>query len=104
VIDKDATLEIEWVRLCDVRFDDQTIDPAQVRFYQDILLGTDGHVAPPILNRDYTVRDGRHRLIAHLAAGRRSARCIIVTQPKRVIVDPDCPVGTAYMLTDETRR
>lgn len=76
-----AALEVDWVDLAAVRFDAQPIDPAQVEFYTDALAGHDGHLAPPILNADMTVRDGRHRLLAHLAAGRTRARVLIVKAP-----------------------
>jgi hypothetical protein len=73
-----AHLVVAWVALDDVRFDDQLIDPKQVRFYAAQLDGHDGHLAPPILNADLSIRDGRHRLLAHRETGRHRARCLIV--------------------------
>lgn len=78
MIPANARMVVEWVPLSEIRFDDQNIDWNQVGFYADQLKGHNDHLAPPILNRDMTIRDGRHRLIAHRAVGRQSARCIVV--------------------------
>jgi hypothetical protein len=79
VIDAADTLTIEWVTLEDILWDDQPLDPAQVDFYAGMLTGHDGHLSPPVLNADFTIRDGHHRLAAHERAGRSSARCVIVS-------------------------
>lgn len=73
-----ARLTVEWVPLDAIIFDDQPIDPAQVTFWATLYQGTDSHCAPPILNDDLTIRDGRHRLLAHRATGRPAARCLVV--------------------------
>ena len=82
VISAAARIDVEWIPLEDVRFDRQPIDRAQVDFYTRLLTGNGDHVGPPILNADRTVRDGRHRLLAHRAAGRTHARCLIVHTPE----------------------
>jgi hypothetical protein len=79
VISPDSGLEVQWVDLGQIRFDNQEISQKQVDYYTGMLRGHDWHLSPPVLNADYTVRDGRHRLLAHIAAGRTAARCIIVT-------------------------
>jgi hypothetical protein len=71
-------MEVAWVAMHRIKWDTQPIDGDQVRFYVEQLAGHDGHLAPPILNEDYTIRDGRHRLIAHNVLGRTFARCLIV--------------------------
>lgn len=69
---------VAWVNLTDVVWDDQPIDEPQVQFYADLLAGHTGHLSLPVLNADLTVRDGRHRLLAHQRVGRTVARVNIV--------------------------
>lgn len=72
-----AALEVAWVPLAAVRWDDQPIDPGTVDTYAALMAGG-GHLAPPILNPDYSIRDGHHRLAAHRALARDRARVLIV--------------------------
>lgn len=78
MIRDEDTLEVRWVPLDAIQWDDQPIDPAQVQFYAGMLATRPGHLSPPVLNPDLTVRDGRHRLRGHEVAGRHRARCLIV--------------------------
>jgi hypothetical protein len=81
MIPADAHLVVTWVSLDDIRWDDQDIDHTKVAYYAAMLQGeTEDHLAPPILNPDLTIRDGRHRLLSHRIAGRHRARCLIVHQ------------------------
>lgn len=74
-----AHLVIEWVSLDSIRFDDQKISPTKLAFYTAQFQGDhEDHLAPPILNANLTIRNGRHRLLAHKAVGRHRARCLIV--------------------------
>lgn len=81
MIAADAPIKVAWVNLDQIRMDDQVIDGHQVQFYTSMLQGHDGHLAPPILNADMTVRDGRHRILGHQAAGRTHVRCLIIDRP-----------------------
>jgi hypothetical protein len=82
MIPADAHLVVQWVSLDDIRFDDQDIDHRKVAYYATLLEadGGEAHLAPPILNANLTIRDGRHRLLSHRIAGRHRARCLIVHQ------------------------
>jgi hypothetical protein len=78
-ISNEATLTVKWVPTSRIRLDDQLIDAGKVDYYRE-LMADGGHLAPPILNPDYTVRDGRHRVLAHRYLGRTHVRVLIVTE------------------------
>lgn len=81
MIPASAHLVVQWISLDDIKWDDQDIDHSKVSYYATMLEGQgDDHLAPPILNANLTIRDGRHRLLAHRIAGRQRARCLVVHQ------------------------
>lgn len=74
-----ALMTVTWIDPATVKHDSQPIDPEQVEFWKDLYERGLGQYAPPMLNADLTVRDGRHRLLAlqHLSM---MARVIIVDE------------------------
>lgn len=75
-----ALAEIEWIDPADAKHDDQPIDFTQVDFWVRQYKKGKGQYAPPILNHDMTIRDGRHRLLAMENCGITMARVIIVKE------------------------
>lgn len=75
-----ALAEIEWIDPAEAKHDDQPIDITQVRFWIIQYQKGEGQFAPPILNHDMTIRDGRHRLLAMEFSGITAARVIIVKE------------------------
>lgn len=82
-IPSNAMVKLGWVDPAEVVHDDQPIDVEQVYFWRLQYGKGEGQYAPPILNHDMTIRDGRHRLIAMSRCGITAARVLIVTEVKR---------------------
>ena len=74
-----ADIEVAWVPTNSIRLDDQSIDYGTVYRYRE-LMADGGHLAPPVINADHTIRDGRHRVLAHKMLMRDRVRVLIVTE------------------------
>lgn len=80
MIPVEAELTVAWIDPETAVFDGQWIDWAHVEFWKDMYRNEEyGQYAPPILNEDMTIRDGRHRLKALISLGYK-ARVLIVKE------------------------
>lgn len=79
-IPNSALVELGWIDPADAKHDDQPIDFKQVDFWIEQYQKGEGQYAPPILNYDMTIRDGRHRLLAMENCGITDARVIVVKE------------------------
>lgn len=78
-------LTVEWLSINEVVFGDaQPCDPECVAMYARLLTGAaGGHVSPPTVSPLpdrpdlYGLRDGKHRFLGHLIAGRDRVRCVV---------------------------